>query len=104
MRRRSTTFLADIALTLTVAGPVLAGPFDRPARQYDSPVNHILQHVGSDVRLQFQGCLTSPSVQCRFSSERVAVLVHERESPPRIEKIAICRRGRVHDDDVVYHA
>ena len=89
MRRRSTTLLAAIALTLTVAGPVLAGPFDRSARQYDALVNHILQHIGSDVRLQLEGCYTSHRVLCRFSSLRVAVRVQGRENPPRIEKIAI---------------
>jgi hypothetical protein len=86
---RGTAIPIALALSLVVVWPVLAGPFDWSPRQYDTPVNRVLQQVGSNFRLQLEGCDITTTLQCRFSSPHVAVLVRGRADPPHIEKITL---------------
>jgi hypothetical protein len=89
VQHRGTAIPIALALALASVEPVRAGPFDRSPRQYDAPVNRVLQQVGSDFRLQLERCDPSPRFRCRFSSPHVAALVWGRADPPHIEKITL---------------
>ena len=89
VQHRRTAIPIALALALASVEPGVAGPFDRSPRQYDAPVNRVLRQVGSDFRLQLERCNRSRSLQCRFSSPHVVVLVWGGADPPRIETITL---------------
>ena len=72
-----------------LCGPALAGPFDVSPYRYGPLVNKALSQAGSEVRFHRIRCMERSRVECRFSSERIAVLVEGQASPPRTSRVSI---------------
>jgi hypothetical protein len=85
-----TAFLRTAVLAcLMFVGSALANPFEQVPPRYGALANHVLEHVGSDLRFRAEPCGPGAHVECRFSSERVSVRVEGRNSPPLTRKILI---------------
>ena len=83
------TSSAALVLAFGFAGFASAANFNRPADTYGPVVNDILQQAGADLRFRLDRCSAMPDLRCRFSSQRVAVVVQGQEAPPRIGRIII---------------
>ena len=75
--------------SLLLGGPALADLFGVSPYQYGLLVNEALKQVGSDIRLHRNNCMERSSVECRFSSDRIVVLVQGQTHPPQTSRVVI---------------
>jgi hypothetical protein len=91
-------------LMAALAGPAIAGPFDRSPRDVGIAVNDRLRMAGLDLRFVLERCEGRERIECRFSSVRTFLVATGRAEPPRIREIVIAAdllsldaAGDVHD-------
>ena len=75
--------------SLLLSGPALADLFGVSPYQYGLVVNEALKQVGSDIRLHRNSCMERSSVECRYSSDRIVVLVQGQTNPPQTSRVFI---------------
>lgn len=88
-KRIASAMMLMLGFGLGLAAFASANPFDRPADSYGTAVNDVFQQIGSDLRLKLDRCSAKPDLRCRFSSQRLAVVVQGQETPPQIDRIII---------------
>jgi hypothetical protein len=72
-----------------LAGPAIAGPFDRSPRDVGIAVNDRLRLAGLDLRFELERCEGRELIECRFSSTRTSLVATGRAEPHRTEEIVI---------------
>jgi hypothetical protein len=75
--------------SLLLSGPALADLVGVSPYQYGLLVNEALKQVGSEIRLHRNNCMERSSFECRFSSDRIVVLVQGQIHPPQTSRVVI---------------
>jgi hypothetical protein len=86
---RQTLPRAVLLTSLLLSGPALGDLFGASPYHFGFLVNEALKQVGSKIRLHRNSCTESSSLECRFSSGRIIVLVQGQTHPPQTSRVAI---------------
>ncbi|WP_230530861.1 hypothetical protein [Microvirga roseola] len=86
---REALVTAAFAIAMGGEGSASPAPFRKSPREFDALANKALKQVDSDLRFKLEACSGSDSLECRFSSDHVAVLVQGRSNPPRTGRIVL---------------
>jgi hypothetical protein len=89
MLKRIKGLLVVPAMMLGFAGAAFASPFDKPPDTYAAALNEVFRRTGSDLRLELDLCSTAQQAACRFSSQRLAIIVEATEDRSGIGRIVI---------------